>query len=131
MALGQLVLVVDDDDAVRASLKFALELEGLCVETCDSGAALLGHPGLREAHCLVLDYAMPVMDGMAVLDRLGVLDLRLPVILITGHPVRALGARVHAAGVRHVLEKPLSDGALLAAIRETLSGAAPQLARRT
>ena len=115
-----LVLVVDDDAAVRQSLKFALELEGLAVHTFGSGAELLRYPELRQARCLVLDYKMPEMDGFAVLDRLAARGVLLPVILITPNAMDGVRTRARVAGVRHVLEKPLSDGALLDSISQVL-----------
>ncbi len=116
-----MVLVVDDDLAVRESLKFALELEGLTVRVCANGKELLEHPDLPEARCLILDCRMPVMDGFEVLDCLAARKVRLPVILITGDATGALRRRAAAAGVWHVLEKPLLDSALMENIRDVLS----------
>ena len=62
MIKGQeIVFVVDDDLAVRESLKFALELEGLVVRVCGSGAELLRHSDLSHAGCLVMECRMPIM----------------------------------------------------------------------
>ncbi len=63
--IPQLVLIVDQDRAVRDSLKFALELDGLRVETCGSAIDLMRHPGLWQARCLVLDHHPPAADGLA------------------------------------------------------------------
>lgn len=121
MTEGQhLVLVVDDDLAVRESLKFALGLEGLEVETCSGGADLLAHPSLSRADCLVLDHHMPMMGGFTVLARLRTLNCHVPVILITDHTTETLRRRAVTAGVRHVVEKPLLDSALLDSIRDVL-----------
>jgi FixJ family two-component response regulator len=121
MAEGRhLVLVVDDDLAVRESLKFALELEGLTVRTCSGGAELLAHPNLHDAACLVVDYQMPMMDGLEVISALRSRDCSVPVILITGHSTGALLRRAIAAGVRHVVEKPLLDSALIESIQAVL-----------
>ncbi len=123
MTEGQhLVLVVDDDLAVRESLKFALELEGLEVQTCRGGADLLTHPQLWRADCLILSHHMPVMGGFAVLARLTVLSCRVPVILITDHLTDALRRHAAMAGVRHVVEKPLLDSALSDSIQDILRG---------
>jgi FixJ family two-component response regulator len=116
-----IVLVVDDDLAVRESLKFALELEGLAVHVCGSGSELLEHPDLAQARCLILDYRMPVMDGFEVLDRLAARKIVLPVILITSDVTGALQHRAASHGVRRVLEKPLSDSALVENIQDVLS----------
>ncbi len=115
-----IVLVVDDDMAVRKSLKFALELEGLSIHACGSGDELLDHPDLLNAHCLLLDYKMPSMDGFEVISRLAERNVNIPVILMTSNINRELVRRADAAGVRHLLEKPLLDGALLTAIRHVL-----------
>ena len=114
------VLVVDDDLAVRESLKFALELEGLKVHTCGSGPDLLAHPELAGAACLVIDYQMPTMDGFEVISALRTRNCLAPIILITGHSSGALLRRASAAGVRHVVEKPLLDSALIESIQEVL-----------
>jgi FixJ family two-component response regulator len=123
MTEGQhLVLVVDDDLAVRESLKFALELEGLEVQACRGGGDLLVHPQLWRADCLILSHHMPVMGGFAVLARLKALDCHVPVILITDHATVALCRRAAMAGVRHIVEKPLLDSTLSDSIQEILRG---------
>lgn len=115
-----IVLVVDDDFAVRDSIKFALEIEGLTVHACSGGIELLAHPKLIEAHCIVLDYKMPLMDGFSVLDRLTALKLHIPVIVITAYASPGLRARAARAGIQHVLEKPLFNGSLLESIYAVL-----------
>ena len=112
-----LVLVLDDDEAVRDLLKFALELEGLDVRLCGAGEELLLHPDLGAAKCLILDFKMPEMDGIEVLDRLRAKGIRLPVVLITGHATAALRSRAAEAGVLSVLQKPLLGNVLLDSIR--------------
>jgi len=115
-----IVLVVDDDFAVRDSLKFALEIEGLTVHACSGGAELLAHPELLQARCIVLDYKMPLMDGFSVLERLTALNLHIPVIVITAHATQGLRDRAAQAGIQHVLEKPLFNGSLLDSIHAVL-----------
>jgi len=113
-----IVLVVDDDPAVRDALKFSLELEGLKVHTCASGAELLEHPALGQARCIVLDYKMPVMDGFQTLDSLAKQGVKLPTILITTSVTDGVRARARKAGIAHILEKPLLDGALMDRLKE-------------
>ncbi len=115
-----LVLVVDDDQAVRDALKFALELDGLKVDTCDSGAELLRHPRLPDARCLVLDYQMPGMNGFAVMSELRRRNVTLPVILITAPISREVLKRAMAAGAAGVLEKPLLEDTLIETIRHVM-----------
>lgn len=119
-----LVFVVDDDQAVRDSLKFALELEGLEVQTCQGGPQLLSHGRLRDAACLVIDFQMPVMDGFELVAALRQRGHPTPVILITGEATSRLRRRAREAGVGHVVEKPLLDSVLLETL-QTLLGANP------
>ena len=119
-ATEDLVLIVDDDQAVREALKFALELDGLAVDTCDSGAELLNHPRLSQARCLVLDYQMPGMNGFAVMSELKRRNVTLPVILITAPLSREVEQRARAAGVAGVLEKPLLEDILVQKIRHVI-----------
>jgi two-component system, LuxR family, response regulator FixJ len=128
MTEGQnIVFVVDDDLAVRDSLKFALELEGLVVRLCGSGAELLRHPDLRQADCLVMECKMPLMDGFEVLDILATRGAKIPVILLTSYATDAFRRRAAASGARFTLEKPLLNGSLVDRIREVL-GCSSQVA---
>jgi len=122
MADGQqLVLIVDEDPAVRDALQFALRLEGLCVHVHSSGAALLADPDLSRARCVILDDRMRQMDGFALLKNLKARDISLPAIMLTSHATARVRARADAAGVHKVLEKPLLDNALMENIRSILS----------
>jgi two-component system, LuxR family, response regulator FixJ len=109
------VLIVDDDPAVRNSLKFSLEIEGFVVRTYASGRALLRDDDLPTCGCLVLDQVMPDMTGLDLLAALRSRAIALPAILITTHPAPALSLRAAAAGIG-VVEKPLLGNALLEAI---------------
>ncbi len=115
------VLVVDDDAAVRSALKFLLEVEGLDVRLYEGPAALLAETSLPDRGCLIIDYRMPIMDGLQLTDQLHARKVELPVILITGRVSDDLRRRAVKSGVRQVLEKPLSDGALVEGIRSVLA----------
>lgn len=118
------VLVVDDDAAVRSALKFLLEVEGLDVRLYDGASALLAEASLPARGCLIIDYRMPIMDGLQLTDQLRARKVGLPVILITGRVSDDLRRRAAKSGIRQVLEKPLSDGALVEGIRSILATAA-------
>jgi two-component system, LuxR family, response regulator FixJ len=113
------VLIVDDDPAVRNSLKFSLEIEGFVVRTYASGRALLREDDLPMRGCLVLDQVMPDMTGLDLLAVLRSRAIALPAILITTNPAPALSQRAAAAGIG-VVEKPLLGNALLEAIQAAL-----------
>jgi two-component system response regulator FixJ len=115
-----IILIVDDDKAVRDSLKFSLEVEGLDVRVFAEGKELLASPALTVARCILIDYKMPVMDGFAVLRALSAKKVSTPVILITVHATESIRRQAKAAGVSHVLEKPFFNGSLLETIHDVI-----------
>jgi two-component system, LuxR family, response regulator FixJ len=117
----KLVLIVDDDQAVRDALQFALRLEGLCVHVHSGGAALLADPDLARAGCVILADRMRHMDGFALVNNLKARDISLPTIMLTSHATPRIQARAEAVGVWKVLEKPLLDNALMENIQSILS----------
>jgi FixJ family two-component response regulator len=115
------VIVVDDDDAVRNSLKFALELEGLSVRLFRDGAELLAAPDLPRNGCFVIDYNMPGMTGIELVGKLRQRRIESPAILIASQVSDELHGRAAQSGFRIVLEKPLHDSELLDSIHEALA----------
>jgi len=108
------VAVVDDDEAVRDSLRFLLETAGYSVATYGSAAQFLELAMPGDFSCLVLDQHMPDITGLQLAARLHCQGARLPIVLITGSPSPDLARVAHDAGVTRVMEKPLDDEALLA-----------------
>ena len=111
------ILIVDDDPAVRESLKFDLETEGLTVQTYAGGRQFLARQCFEDAACLVLDCKMPDMDGFAVLAELTARNVRLPVILMTAPVTEAVRRRARGANLFNLLEKPLLNRVLAENIR--------------
>jgi FixJ family two-component response regulator len=119
------VYVVDDDAGVLGSLRFLLETDGFNVRTFRNGAALLNAVDTTGIDCFVIDYKMPDMNGIDLAGRLRNRDIAAPVILITGYPDENIAARAEAAGIRHVLLKPLLDDSLVSRIRGAIQGSRP------
>jgi two-component system, LuxR family, response regulator FixJ len=113
------VLIVDDDQAVRNSLKFSLEIEGFAVRTYGGPEDLLVDPDLPEHGCLVLDYRLPGMSGLQLLGKLRERNVMLPALLITTHPSRAVRGEASRAGVL-LIEKPLLGESLMDGIRQAI-----------
>jgi len=111
------VYVVDDDADVLGSLRFLLETDGFDVRTFRNGAALLNAVHSTGVDCFVIDYKMPNMNGIDLASRLRNRDIAAPVILITGYPDENISAKAAAAGVQHVLLKPLLEESLVKRIR--------------
>jgi FixJ family two-component response regulator len=118
------VLIVDDDAAVRAALKFALEVEGFRVQLYDGPRALLADTRLPTRGCLVIDHHMPEIDGIELAMELRHRNVALPVILISGRMNEQLRSRAQRSGLTRILEKPLSDAGLVEHIRAALSAMA-------
>ena len=120
MSKSNIVLVVDDEAAVRGALKFALELEGFKVRAYDGAIALLSEPNLPACSCIIADYRMPVINGLELVSTLRGRGIRAPAVIITGRSSKDLQAQAEEVGVHQVLEKPLADGALVAAVRSAI-----------
>ena len=125
------VYVVDDDADVLGSLRFLLETDGFDVRTFRSGVALLNAVRSTGVDCFVIDYKMPDMNGIDLAGRLRNRDVAAPVILITGYPDENISARAEAAGVRHVILKPLLDDSLVTRIRGAIQERRPASSRGT
>jgi FixJ family two-component response regulator len=113
------VLIIDDDPAVRNSLKFALEVEGFAVRAYHAGADLLREMEFPADGCLVVDYKLPEMNGLDLLVELRNRKIDLPAILITTHPSSEVRRRAALAGVA-LIEKPLLNDTLFQGIRAAL-----------
>lgn len=116
MAALPKILLVDDDPAIRSSLSFSLELEGFEVEAFESAEALAELAGLSDASCMIVDYRLPGMDGLALVGLLRARGITVPTVIITSNPTRLLKERAAAAGAS-LVEKPLLSDALTAAVR--------------
>jgi two-component system, LuxR family, response regulator FixJ len=119
------VYVVDDDADVLGSLRFLLETDGFQVRTFRNGTSLLNAVRASGVDCFVIDYKMPDMNGIDLAGRLRNRDIAAPVILITGYPDDNISARAEAAGVRHVLLKPLLEESLATRIRGAIQEVRP------
>ena len=119
MTSAPILLLVDDDPAVRASLQFSLELEGFKVEAFDSGETLVSQAKLPNFDCLVLDYRLPGIDGLSLLSLLRERGETCPAVIITSNPTRSVRQRTTDAGAV-LIEKPLLSDGLTAAIRRLI-----------
>ncbi len=113
------IAIVDDDDAVRHSLQFFLEVIGHKVETFASALEFLGAE-LGKLACVILDHHMPHMTGLELARRLREEGNLIPILLLTGTPSRAVLMQAAELGVDRVLEKPPSEDELLDFIRHSM-----------
>lgn len=115
------VFVVDDDQAMRNSLKWLIESVGMNVETYSSAAEFIDsyYPG--RAGCLLLDVRMPGMSGLELQEYFIQHQINIPIIIITGHSDVPMAVRAMKAGAVDFIEKPFNDEVLLESIRTALS----------
>jgi two-component system response regulator FixJ len=117
---GRLVLIVDDDDAVRDSLELLLESAGHSVQAFEAAPDALEACRARLPACIVTDVRMPEMDGLEFQEKLSAAGIHVPVIVMTGHADVPLAVRAMKAGAVDFIEKPFSDEAILASIESAL-----------
>ncbi len=117
MALSPpIVAVVDDDAAVRNSLKFSLEIDGFAVRTYASAEEALGSSNLRNVQCLIVDQDMPGMTGLELVAALRERGVEVPALLVSGHLTSSVRRKASDAGIP-VIEKPFLGNGLIESIR--------------
>jgi FixJ family two-component response regulator len=124
MGEAPVIVVVDDDEVVRDSLKVLLELRKYQVRDFGSAAAFLSSRAgatAAVAACLVLDIHMPEMTGIELLRRLRSEGDHTPAILITGRRDAATQTQAQSLGAVALLDKPISHPALFSAIEHVLT----------
>ncbi|MCB4860408.1 response regulator [Sphingobium sp. PNB] len=110
------ILLVEDEPGVRRSLQLLLHAKGYDIRSYASSAALIADPFVDEAVCLVADYRMPEMNGLAVLRSLRARGWQRPAILVTAYGSLDLVERAMKEGFSIVIEKPLREHALADAV---------------
>lgn len=115
-----IVHLIDDDEAVRVSLGFLLEMNDLPAKTYGSALEFLEVADGLSSGCVVTDVRMPEMSGLDLVRRLKERGNPLPVIVITGHGDVPLAVEAMRAGVIDFIEKPFDDDVLLSSIRMAL-----------
>jgi two-component system response regulator FixJ len=118
------VFIVDDDEAVRDSLKILLETEGYRAMTFESAVAFLDgyRDGMRG--CLLADVRMPDMTGLELQEVVIERRLGLPVIIVTGHGDVPMAVRAMKAGAVDFIEKPFNDTTILDSVRRAMNASA-------
>jgi FixJ family two-component response regulator len=114
------VFVVDDDDAVRTSLRLLLKSVGLPVETFGSAQEFLDAFDADRAGCLVLDIRMPGMSGLELQQKLNELHAITPIVFITGHGDVPMAVEAMQHGAVDFIQKPFRDQDLIDRINQAL-----------
>jgi RNA polymerase sigma factor (sigma-70 family) len=116
------VHVVDDDDAVRDSLRVLLETEGFRVETYPRAEEFLErYEGDAEGpECLLVDLRMPGMDGIELCEKLRERQQAMPAVFVTAHGDVPHAVAAMKAGAFDFLEKPFCHEELIRRVREAM-----------
>jgi FixJ family two-component response regulator len=117
---ARVIAVVDDDEGFRDALHLFLRTFGFQVEAFASGKEFLRSGRLEAVGCVILDLAMPAMNGLEVQQRLAQRGLEIPIVFVTAHRDDYLGQCAAATGALAVLRKPTDDEELVRLVREAL-----------
>lgn len=114
------VYVIDDDEAVRGALKDLLESVGLRAKIYTSGQEFLAAKRADLPSCLILDIRLPGTSGLDFQRELGMANIKIPIIFITGHGDIPMTVQAMKAGAVDFLTKPFRDQELLDAIHKAI-----------
>ncbi len=118
MREARVIAVVDDDESFRDALERFLRTLGFQVESFASGEEFLRSRQLGLVACVILDLAMPGMNGLEVQQQLAARGLQIPIVFVTAHRDDQLGQRATAVGALAVLRKPVDQDELVRSVRD-------------
>ncbi|HEX9221034.1 MAG TPA: sigma-54 dependent transcriptional regulator [Gemmatimonadaceae bacterium] len=119
--MSRRILVIDDEQGIRAALGQLLEFEGYEVRTVANATDGIAEYQKWRPHLVFLDVKMAGMDGMEALKRLRELDPSATVVMISGHATIRTAVEATQAGAYEILEKPLDTDRILVMLRNALS----------
>jgi len=119
-AITPSVFIVDDDDAVRLSLRMLLESADLQVEDFASAEHFLKHCNPLCCGCLITDLRMPIIDGLQLQSALTQRGFEIPIIILTGHADVSTAVKSLKAGAIDFLEKPFDPSVLLTQVHSAI-----------
>ena len=125
---GEIVYVIDDEEGMRNALTRLLRSERFDVRPFASARDFLAAYRAEETACLVLDVAMPELDGLELQRRLTHEGVLVPIVFLTGKGDIPTSVHAIKAGAVDFLTKPVNDADLLRAVRGALQEAASRKA---
>jgi FixJ family two-component response regulator len=121
MKKNAIIYLVDDDEAVRHALITLLATSGYTVTGFDSAESFLNTADLSRPGVLLLDQRMNGMSGLELQKELGIRDVDISIIFITGHGDIPMSVIAMRSGAVTVLEKPFNNRQLIGSIEEALA----------
>src|SRR5215510_10294642 len=123
--MGETILVVDDEEKIRTTLRGVLSDEGFRVLDADGATGVLDLVAAERPQLVILDIWMTQVNGIELLERLKAQEPELPVIVISGHGTIETAVRATKLGATDFIEKPFSLDALLRSVYRAM-GKEPQ-----
>ncbi|NEU95241.1 response regulator transcription factor [Bradyrhizobium uaiense] len=120
-SIQQLVLVVDDDEAMRVALSYLFRSVNLPVKVFSTTDELLGSKLPDLESCLVLDIRLPGVNGLEFQDSLALAGINIPIVFMTGHGDIPMSVRAMRAGAVDFLPKPFREQDMLDAVSRALA----------
>lgn len=124
-----IVFVVDDDISIRESLEALLRKSGWGVETFVSAPEFLARTPVTVPHCLILDIALPGLNGLDLQKRVAAERPEMPIIFITGQGDIPMTVQAMKAGAVEFLTKPFKSDVLLLSVRNAIERSKMRLGR--
>ncbi len=118
--MARTILIIDDEESIRTSLKGALEDEGFDVLTAEDGSSGITAASDELPDLILLDIWMPGIDGIETLNRLQRLLPKIPVVMMSGHGTIEVAVKATRLGAYDFIEKPLSLEKVMLTIRHAL-----------
>jgi len=115
-----LIVIVDDDESMQASLQDLIESAGLGARSFGSAEELLASGLYRQAACLIVDIRMPKMSGLELQAKLRSEDCQVPIIFITAHGDVRMRIQAMREGAVEFLAKPFDHQLLIKRVRAAL-----------
>jgi FixJ family two-component response regulator len=125
LSIAPLIVIVEDDEFFRGSMRRLMRSLGYAVETFPSAADFLASRRLDETACLIADIHMPGMTGVELYACLIEAGHKIPAILVTAYPDEATRARALKDGIVCYLLKPFDDNDLMDCVRKAVEGGKP------
>jgi FixJ family two-component response regulator len=113
-----IVFVVDDDISVRESLELLIQASGWEAETFASAREFLARPRTSVPSCLILDFALPDLNGLEVQKRVAADRPETPIVFMTGYGDVRTSVQAMKAGACEFLTKPVNEDVLVPAIAQ-------------
>lgn len=120
MPIARTIVIIDDDEEVRAAIENLLQSYGFGSHTFASAEEFLASSLLERTDCLITDLQMPGMSGVDLQATLVQKGHQLPMIFITAFPAERLRRQVEASGAVGYLSKPFDAGMLMDCVNAAL-----------